>query len=307
MRNNYIVQLKQIMERGNVSQAQLARQLGVTFAALNRWINRHAKPRPSKLEDIQKLFQEVVGYPSISTQELARGIKEAKILVRKDVWDKISTNDDLQDDLLLEHTYNSTSIEGTTFTKRETENVMFNKGIIPGKNLIEHLEVTNHASVLRQIFQKKIVRPISEEWIKELHKGLIHGIRDDAGVYSKHQRGIRGVDIVLTHASDIPEEMGTLIQEWKKGPKSKTIKEIADFHVSFELIHPFGDGNGRVGRLIMVYQCLQIGYPPVIIENSRKEEYYDVLEYAQKKKDDPFILFLVDEMKTTHKKIKKYI
>ena len=71
--------------------------------------------------------------------------------------------------------------------------------------------------------------------------------------------------------------------------------------------HPFGDGNGRTGRLLMVLQCLEEGFPPVVIENARKADYYDVLEYAQKKSDGPFICFLADEMEKTARLMKRFL
>lgn len=139
--------------------------------------------------------------------------------------------------------------------------------------LIEHLEVTNHAAVLRGLFQRRYQPPLSEALIQALHKNLLQGIRDDAGRYSIHQRGIRGVDIALTHPADIPEEMGRLIGEWNGKSAKITVADMARFHADFELIHPFGDGNGRIGRLLMTLQCLEAGFPPIVIENARKESY----------------------------------
>ena len=173
--------------------------------------------------------------------------------------------------------------------------------------MVEHLEVTNHAVTLRRILTKDLEgKPLDQAFVKTLHRGVMAGIREDAGHYSKRQRAIRGVDLHLTHPDDIPEEMNDLLHAWQTHPQ-KTVKEIAQFHVQFELIHPFGDGNGRVGRLLMVLQCLQQGYPPVVIENSRKGDYYDVLEYAQRKSEAPFILFLVEEMRKTNTLLEKYL
>ena len=304
---NYISQLKQILTVGGLSQAALAKQLGVTFAALNRWINGHAKPHPAKAITIQKLYQELVGFPSVTEKELKRLIKKAADLKKSGLWNFIARNSSIQDDLLLEHTYNSNAIEGSTFNKKETEAVIFGKSVVPDKSLKEHLEVTNHAALLRDILQKKYHGPITEEFIKMMHQHLMQGIREDAGEYSKFPRAIRGLDIALTHPEDIPEEMQNLIRDLGKKSVRRSIKEIGDFHVQFELIHPFGDGNGRIGRLIMAIQCLEIGYPPIVIENKRKMEYYEVLEYAQKKSDGPFIRFLVDEMEKTNNILRRHM
>ena len=84
-----------------------------------------------------------------------------------------------------------------------------------------------------------------------------------------------------------------------------TIRDIAGFHVNFELIHPFGDGNGRVGRLLMAVQCLTAGYLPLVIENEKKLEYYEVLEYAQRKSEGPFVAFLVHELERTDRLFRK--
>ena len=306
MDNNYITQLRRLLAAGPLSQSELAGRLGVTFAALNRWLNGHAQPRPAKLKAIEKLYREAVGYPSITERESSRIIRGANRLRVKDLWGRIERNEKLQEDLLLEHTYNSTSIEGTTFTKNETKVVIFGKTAIPGKSLVEHLEVTNHAAVLRGIFRKRYPKRITETLIRQLHQDLMRGIQEDAGDYSKRQRVIAGVQIALTHPKDIPEEMGSLLRDWGRGPEEKTILEIARFHAQFELIHPFGDGNGRVGRLVMALQCLEFGFPPVVIENARKAEYYDVLEYAQKESDRPFVRFLADEMGRTGQILRKH-
>src|SRR6185437_7488878 len=103
------------------------------------------------------LFRKVVGYPSVDEREIASLIRQTKALRREKLWEAIGQNQALQDDLLLEHTYNSTSIEGTTFTKRQTEGIIFNKGTVPGRTLIEHLEVTSHSAVLREIFQDRLL------------------------------------------------------------------------------------------------------------------------------------------------------
>jgi Fic family protein len=306
MSKNYIMQIEELLKVGKFSQMELAGELGISYAALSRWINGHAKPHPGRLVAIEKLYQEIVGYPAVTEKCLKEVIKKANLYKVKGIWKTIEDNGDLQNEFLLEHTYNSTSIEGTTFTKRETEGVIFTGAVIHDKTLKEHIEVTNHATVLRNVFDRKYTGPISEEFIKHLHENLMQGLHKDAGSYSKHERVIRGLDISLTHPKDILEEMKNLVSNWNKDLSRKTIRDIADFHISFELIHPFGDGNGRLGRILMVLQCLKYGYPPVVIENVRKTEYYDVLQYAQTKADGPFVCFLVSEMERTDKILKKY-
>jgi Fic family protein/DNA-binding XRE family transcriptional regulator len=306
MSTNYISQIREILSSRAYTQSSLADRLGVTFAALNRWLNGHAKPHPRRLETIAKLYRQIIGFPSLSDHELAAINRKAKALRRRDLWNLIAGREDLQKELLVEHTYNSTSIEGTTLTQKETEVVILGKGLIPDKSLQEHLEVTNHATVLRNVLQKNFREPLTEALVKDMHRSLLQGVREDAGSYSKYPRVIRGLDIELTHPKDIPEELGHLLRAWNRS-SLKTVREIAEFHAQFELIHPFGDGNGRIGRLILALQCLERGYPPAVIENARKAEYYEVLEYAQKNSEGPFTVFLVEEMERTAKIIRRYV
>ncbi len=306
MSQNYIIQLKQILASESIPQQELAKRLGVSFAALNRWLNGHAVPHKRRLEQISRLYREIHGYAKITRDKISQIVRDTKQFKNKKIWAAIAKHQDLQDDLVLEHTYNSTTIEGTTFTKKETEAVIFGKLTIKDKSLIEHLDVVNYSVILRKIFKKEFSQEITVNAIKEIHRLLMQGVREDGGIYSQHQRGIRGVDIMLTHPKDITEEMNRLIGEWNS-KKQKNIHEIAKFHSDFELIHPFGDGNGRVGRLIMVLQCQSQKYAPVIIENARKVEYYEVLEYAQRKTEYPFVQFLFEEMKRTFRVISKYL
>lgn len=305
MSSNYINQISEILKNSGLTQNELALKLNVSFATLNRWLQGHHTPHLSHLRVIQKLYRDIVGYPELAKEHFQKILKKADSFKRKTIVQQIKSKPDLLDELLLEHTYNSTSIEGTTLTKHETEAVLFSKALIPDKTLVEHLEVTNHALALRSVFESDIKTGISEETIKNIHKMVMAGIRKDAGDYSRYQRVIRGLDLMLTHPDDIPEEMKNLITWWEKR-KSKSINEIAEFHARFELIHPFGDGNGRVGRIIIALQCLQQNYPPVVIENSRKAEYYETLEYAQRTSLEPLVSFLVSEMEKTDKILKRY-
>jgi len=305
MRQNYTRQLKEILAAESITQQELAKRLSVSFATLNRWLNKHSCPHKRRVEQIGRLYREVCGYASITKKDIRSTISEANKYKSRSVWQLISSSKSLQDDLILEHTYNSTTIEGTTFSKKEAEAVIFDRSTIKDKSLLEHLDVVNYSLVLKRIFEGEFIQKVTEEVIKDIHKLLMQGVREDGGKYSQHQRGIRGVDIMLTHPQDIAQEMGRLIREWNS-KKQKNIQDIAKFHSDFELIHPFGDGNGRVGRLLMVLQCRVYNYTPVIVENNRKAEYYEVLEFSQRKNEYPLVRFLVDEMKQTYKILTKY-
>ena len=308
MDKDYINRLQAILKATGWSQQQLAKRLGITHAALSRWLHGHAIPQPRRRQAIASLYKEEIGFRPWSAAERRRLAARARRLRIRGLWKKIRQNEKLLDELLLEHTYNSNAIEGSTLSKRQTETIIFDKARVPDKSLVEHLEATNHASVLREMLLGYYPSQVSEPLIRQLHHALLQGIREDAGSYSTHQRAIRGVDIALTHPKDIPEEVAGLLKDWKRTEgRGDYVEHVARFHAEFELIHPFGDGNGRIGRLIMLMQLLKHDYPPVIIENARKAEYYEVLEYAQRKSVEPFTVFLVDEMERTHAVLRRYL
>ncbi len=305
MAQNYTQQIKALLKLG-LDQAQLAADLAVTRATLNRWLNAGVKPHKSHLELINKLYRSRVLYAALDDKEAKRMIADARRLINKKLWQQIAANPKLQDELILQHTYNSTTIEGTTFTKHQAEAVIFDKANIANKTLIEHLEVTNHAAVMRNILaQEQVAMPLTEDLVQDLHLKLMQGIRDDAGNYSRHHRAIRGLDLQLCHPNDIADEMQQLLRQWNK-QATKTIIDIAKFHADFELIHPFGDGNGRVGRLLMLIQCLSLGYPPLVIREKHKADYYATLEYAQTQSELAFTQFLLEEMQDTAALVARY-
>ena len=297
-KRNYTTLLEDLRRATGDSQAALAKRLGVTKAALSRWLHGHAAPQPRHRVASERLHRQLVRYPAYDDAAVRRLAREADRYRRPGLWKWIAAHEGVRHDLLLEHTYNSTTIEGTTFTKRETEAVIFARALFPEKPLAEHLEVTNHAAVLGEILEGGYDQPLSERLVKTLHRAVLQGISPSAGQYSRHHRAIRGVDLALTHPKDIPEEIAGLLREWRRH-RQVTLREITRFHAAFELIHPFGDGNGRVGRLLMTIQCLQRDLPPIVIENARKAEYYDVLEYAQRTTEGPLVAFLADELSRT--------
>lgn len=307
MNTNYIDQIKSIIDKTGWSQVELAGRLGVTFAALNRWINSKAVPHPKKQVLIYNLYKEKVGILPISKKTLKKSLLSIDKTRKKynHIKNIINKNKNLREDFLLELTYNSNAIEGNTLTKKETEVIIFDKAHIHNKSYIEHLEATNHATALELIFNGKFTYPVVEKTILDLHQIILQGISPDAGKYSKHKRAIRGVDLKLPDPKDIQEEMNSLLKIIDR-PKQHIIEHIASVHASFEAIHPFGDGNGRVGRLIIIIQLLHHDYPPCIIENNQKADYYEVLEFAQKKSDTHFSKFLIDSINKGYQLIKKH-
>ena len=186
----------------------------------------------------------------------------------------------LEDNFKLEWTYNSNAIEGNTLTLKETKVVL--EGItIGGKTIREHLEAINHKEAIE--FLEELVQnnnELSEIDIKNIHAIVLKGIdNENAGRYRTENVIISGASHIPPDAIIVPESMEKLIyryDEWKE--KYHPIIVAALLHAEFVKIHPFIDGNGRTGRLLMNFEVMKNGYPPIIIKNEERHKYYDALD-----------------------------
>jgi Fic family protein len=173
----------------------------------------------------------------------------------------------------------------------------------------QFLEINNLAFLTKQILvdtQEGRIEAIDSELIRKWHFGLMNGIREDAGRYSTKMRIIPDTKVTLTRPEDIPEE----VEYWVgKYAKVKSIYDIAHAHEHFELIHPFGDGNGRAGRLIVAHQFMTLDLLPPMIDGENKALYYATLEKAQTDGNViPLVYFLMEAIERMKEKldIKKY-
>lgn len=179
----------------------------------------------------------------------------------------------------IELTYNSNHMEGSRLTHEQTRYI-FETNTIGVENEVlnvdDVIETANHFRCIDLLIDKAKTA-LSEKLIKELHFILKTGtsdVRKDwfaVGDYKKLPNEVGGRDTALPE--EVSEQMRALLARYN-AKKSKTLKDILDFHVRFERIHPFQDGNGRVGRLIMFKECLKYNIVPLIIEDNLKMFYY---------------------------------
>lgn len=198
-------------------------------------------------------------------------------------------------------TYDSTNIEGNTLTLQETSQLLF-EGITPRGSLREINEVLNHKEAFDLIIDYN--KDISKEFILKIHKIVVKStlkadLKDQEGKYRTVQVYIRGVNWIPPKPSEVPGEMTSLLS-WYTKNKNKIHPLIlsAYFHSAFETIHPFVDGNGRVGRLLMNFILHKNKYPMINIPNKEKHIYYKALEESQVKGNlRPLVKFLFDLLK----------
>lgn len=270
-----------------LTQAKLAEKLGVSFPAFNSWWTGKSVPRPKMQVIIDELFLEVTGQKVIPDSKLIAK-KQAlaqKAFQYKNIVHEILTNPDIRDQFILKLTYHSNSIEGSTLDEKDTAAVIFDNIALPNKSLTEQLEAKNHQTALNYLFDYLLKKEkINEGLVFKLHSILMNGVRSDAGKYRDHAVRIRGVDLPTSNHLSISK----LMPEVMKDASSKT-KDIialsATVHSKFEKIHPFSDGNGRVGRLLMNAMLLSYNFAPAIIRQEQKQLYYTYLYKAQTKED----------------------
>ena len=279
--------LQFIQKLSGLTQTELARRLGVTFAALNRWIKGKAVPRRKAQERIDELYKEHSGEKQIP-KTLLEAKKAIVLRKRKDhrnVLKEIMNNPDILDQFYLSLTYHSNRIEGNSLSENDTAAILFENAALPNKSLVEQLEAKNHQAALEYLFkyltEKKL---LTEELILKLHGILMNAIRSDAGIYRNHGVRILGTNVPTANYLKISVFMSELIQDINHGLKD-AIANISSIHSRFEQIHPFADGNGRIGRLLMHAMLLKTNLPPAVIKQEKKRLYKAYLNKAQLKGD----------------------
>ncbi len=183
----------------------------------------------------------------------------------------------LSEEFVVEYTYNSNAIEGNTLTLRETDMVL--RGLtIDKKPLKEHMEAVGHKEAFE--FVGDLVKEnteISESVIKQIHYLVLSGKREDRGVYRKVPVKIMGASNDPVQPYMIQPKMEQLLLDYKKST-GHIVKRLARFHADFEGVHPFIDGNGRTGRLLVNLELMKAGYPPIDIKFTDRMEYYKAFD-----------------------------
>ena len=184
-------------------------------------------------------------------------------------------------DLLVRMTHHSTAIEGNTLTLAETLSILINNYIPRGMSEKEYNEVKNYRKIL-PILLNNSENEITTDLIKEYNKIIMTNLREDAGRYKKIANIIIGVEFELMKPYQVPYVM----QEWcdnynfrikKAITDEEKVEIILDQHIKFERIHPFGDGNGRTGRLLIIDSCFRENLVPIIIPKEEKIKYIEFL------------------------------
>ncbi len=279
---------------------KLAVALNVHRMSIQNWKEDSSAISKENRLAIDVLYSKYCIIPNLKKSEvdkMARGLMEEN-------HSRFISNIDIVVEVSKKNAFGSLEVEVNDADERMFYKVVDGSYIEKDIDKRKFLEMNNLAILTRQILvdtQKNKIESIDSEMIKKWHNILMLGIRDDAGMYSTKIRIIPDLKITLTAPEDIPDEMEYWVKKYKT---VKTIEEIAHAHEHFELIHPFGDGNGRIGRLIMASQFIKNGILPPLIDRYNKALYYVALEQAQVTGNIvPLIYFLCEAVQRMKEKI----
>lgn len=291
------MQIKEASEKWNISERRIrqlihdgriegAAKIGTTWIIpddTNKPVDKRFKDEIEfKIDLPEDYFKEVDG-------------KLAKLNSKRPL--PSATLKSLEENNILDWTYNSNAIEGNTLTLRETKVVL--EGItIGGKSVKEHLEVINHKDAI--LFLEELVKSDSDisEWnIKNIHSLILKEIdNENAGKYRLENVKISGASQVPTDYIKVPEAMERLIYRYENWNQYHPLIRAALLHGEFVFIHPFVDGNGRTARLLMNFEAMKNGYLPIILKADIRARYYDALDKAMVSHDyTGFIKLIVEE------------
>ncbi len=279
---DYKEKLQKIVAASGLSQQSLAQQLGTSFVTLNNWLNGKSTPtRRELIAQIDVLFVEYLGTDSIDSaalKDLKARAKKQRLTAKSLVQDK-----DTLDKITLSLTYHTNTIEGSTMTKSDVAAVLFDNEILKNRTQIEQREAINHRVALDFLLDELSENSdlqFTPELIQRAHLLLMSGILSNAGQWRTHGVRIQGSHVPLANFIKIPELIKRLCNELNAETEDP-LSVLARTHAMFEQIHPFSDGNGRAGRLLLFIKSLQFGIVPPIVPKERKSVYYRYLALAQ--------------------------
>lgn len=190
----------------------------------------------------------------------------------------------MYEDIKIEFLYHSNHLEGSTFSKEELDKLLTEKKVYGNHSLDDVIETRNSLEVFDEVINdsdKVIDKFMLFNWHRILKKGTVDDEIHNTGMWKKYENKLRGVDLKLSFPAEVDNLMYNLLADWNE-KENVTIKDIADFHYKFELIHPFQDGNGRIGRFIILKQCIEKDIDLIAIDDEYSDEYKNALYNAQK-------------------------
>ena len=262
--------LEKVLKDKRISKTELSTKLGLS----TRTIAKIAKGERLSIRSIKR----IADYLGESPDMLMRVVSDNKILQQLREEKEINLSGGIYHELQVRMTYNSNHIEGSKLSEDQTRHIFETDTVDIGDGVPvdDILETVHHFRAIDYVIDIAD-EELSEEIIKELHYIIKHDTKDSklpwfaVGDYKKRANVVGGRE--TSKPSEVHEHMVTLLREYN-AKEFVAVEDIIALHAEFEYIHPFQDGNGRVGRLIALKECLRHNIVPFIIEDSKKNYYY---------------------------------
>lgn len=261
--------LRKLEEKG-LTKTDLTEKLGISSRTVAK-ISRGEKIA-------NHVLKKIADFLGCTAEELCRSVSDNALLQTLRDEKSIRMSGGLYHELQVRMTYNSNHIEGSKLSEDQTRLIFETNTVDVGEGIPvdDIIETVNHFRAIDYVIDVA-EEPLTESIIKELHRILKQSTKDSTlswfavGDYKKRPNVVGGRE--TAKPKDVPVRMKALLDDYAALP-AVTVNDIIRFHYSFERIHPFQDGNGRVGRLVALKECLRYGIVPFIIEDSKKMFYY---------------------------------
>lgn len=262
--------LEKLLKEKNIGKTELSERLGMS----SRTIAKIGKGEKLSRRSIQM----IADYLGVTPDQLMSEVSDNKILQVLREEKEIKLPGGLYHELQVRMTYNSNHIEGSRLSEEQTRQIFETNTLDTGDGISvdDVLETVHHFRAIDYVIDIA-EEELSEEIIKHLHYILKHDTKDSTlgwfavGDYKKRANVVGGRE--TTKPSEVHKHMKALLEEYNK-KENVTVEDIISLHAEFEYIHPFQDGNGRVGRLVALKECLRNNVIPFIIEDTKKSFYY---------------------------------
>lgn len=261
--------LRKLEEKG-LTKTDLTEKLGISSRTVAKI------SRGEKIAD--HVLKKIADFLGCTAEELCRSVSDNALLQTLRDEKSIRMSGGLYHELQVRMTYNSNHIEGSKLSEDQTRLIFETNTVDVGEGIPvdDIIETVNHFRAIDYVIDVA-EESLTESIIKELHRILKQSTKDSTlswvavGDYKKRPNVVGGRE--TAKPKDVPVRMKALLDDYAALP-TVTVNDIIRFHYNFERIHPFQDGNGRVGRLIAFKECLRYGIVPFIIEDSKKMFYY---------------------------------
>ena len=255
-----------------------------------------------KADEVRKLSDPLIGLISEERKKKLGQIRKSYLKIKRKITDS-NVYENYYEHFVTEFTYDTNAIEGSTITLQETALILFDKIVPEGKSIKEINEVQNHKDAFDYILGYK--GNINKAFVLKLHYFLMHNILwRYAGIFRDVQVYVRGASFTPPPPDEIEKQFKQLML-WYRSNKKKyhPVVIAAYFHYVFESIHPFRDGNGRVGRLLLNFILRKNGLPMINIKNKEKGKYYDALEAGHNANLKPMADLIIKYLEESGNKI----